>query len=314
MVGVENLPATDRPMLLACPNCATTYEVKPSVIGEDGRSLRCARCHIVWFATRSQELVFASRKPPKPLPPMNAAPPAAKDSPATPAPENIGIVAPAAPPEVAATEQPPSAAAPAEYSTPSVDAPPLSPTAPNATSTPHNVALAAEGEDIETFARRRAQNAASRAQRFRAQFGPPAIIAVLAVIVAALLAWRVAIVQHAPQMASLYASIGLPVNLRELVFGEIRTATEMRDSVPVLLVEGTITSKSKFPVEVPRLRFALRNGAGQEIYSWTAIPEQSILPPGAALPFRSRLASPPSEGHDVVVRFFTKRDATEGAR
>src|SRR5262245_48365398 len=45
------------PMLLACPNCATTYDVKPIVIGDDGRSLRCARCQIVWFATKSQELI-----------------------------------------------------------------------------------------------------------------------------------------------------------------------------------------------------------------------------------------------------------------
>jgi hypothetical protein len=283
------------------------------VIGEDGRSLRCARCHIVWFATRSQDLSFI-RQTAEALASPGAAPPAANDSPATPALENIGIAAPAAPPEVAASDQAAPPVAPAENSTFSVDAPPLSPAAPNATLTPSNVALTAEGEDIETFALRRAQNAASRAQRFRAQFGPPAIIALLAIIVATLLAWRVAIVQHAPQMASLYASIGLPVNLRELVFGEIRTATETRDSVPVLVVEGTIMSKSKFPVEVPQLRFALRNAAGQEIYSWTAMPDQSILPPGAALPFRSRLASPPSAGHDVVVRFFTKRDATEGAR
>ena len=31
--------------------------------------------------------------------------------------------------------------------------------------------------------------------------------------------------------------------------------------------------------------------------------------PVEAVPFRSRLASPPAEGHDVQVRFFTRRDA-----
>lgn len=289
-------------MLLACPNCSTTYDVKPSVIGEDGRSLRCARCQNVWFATRSQELSVA-RQSVDASATSDTSSGTSLHSAAASAERNFG----ATPPDVS----PPTPAVPPESVAPSIDAPPLAPAAP---STPSIAALTAEGEDIETFARRRARASVSRMNRLRAQFGPPAIIAILAVIVAALLGWRVAIVQHAPQMASLYAAIGLPVNLRELVFGEIKTTQETRDGVPMLLVEGTITSKSKFPVDVPRLRFALRNTGGQEIYSWTAIPEQSSLAPGATLPFRSRLASPPSEGHDVVVRFFTKRDAIEGAR
>ena len=32
------------------------------------------------------------------------------------------------------------------------------------------------------------------------------------------------------------------------------------------------------------------------------------------MPFRSRLASPPADGHDVQVRFFTRRDAVAGLR
>lgn len=300
---------TDCPMLLACPNCQTTYEVKSSVIGEDGRSLRCARCQIVWFATRSQELSFVKQSGDA-FATSDTSSSDAGDSTMPPADENSTSTSPTAPPENAVAGQ----TSAAENATPSIDAPPLAPIAPSVTPTPSTVALTAEGEDIETFARRRAQAAASRAQRLRAQFGPPAIIAMLAVVVAALLGWRVAIVQHAPQMASLYAAIGLPVNLRQLAFGEIKTAQETRDGVPMLLVEGIIMSKSKLPVDVPRLRFALRNSTGQEIYSWTAMPEHSILAPGATLPFSSRLASPPSEGHDVIVRFFTKRDAIEGAR
>ena len=35
--------------------------------------------------------------------------------------------------------------------------------------------------------------------------------------------------------------------------------------------------------------------------------------PGDAQPFQTRLASPPTEGREVVVRFFTRRDAAGGA-
>jgi hypothetical protein len=78
--------------------------------------------------------------------------------------------------------------------------------------------------------------------------------------------------------------------------------------VSVLVVEGLILSVAKTSVDVPRLRLAVRNESGAEIYSWTALPTRSILGAGEQLPFRSRLASPPAEGRDVVVRFFNRHD------
>ncbi len=60
---------------------------------------------------------------------------------------------------------------------------------------------------------------------------------------------------------------------------------------------------------MPRLRFAARNAAGQELYTWTALPSRSILGPGETLDFHSRLASPPTGAIDVIVRFFTAHDA-----
>jgi hypothetical protein len=61
---------------------------------------------------------------------------------------------------------------------------------------------------------------------------------------------------------------------------------------------------------VPRLRFAARDGAGQEIYTWTALPTRSILGPDERLEFRSRLASPPADARNVLVRFFNSQDAS----
>jgi hypothetical protein len=140
------------------------------------------------------------------------------------------------------------------------------------------------------------------------------LILVLAALCATLLGWRKDIVRHVPQLASFYASIGLPVNLRGLAFTDVKLRSEMHDGVPVLLVEGTIVSTVSTPVEVPRLRFALRNAAGAEVYAWTAMPTQSVLEPGGKLPFRSRLASPPKDGHGLQVRFFTRRDVVSDSR
>ena len=140
-----------------------------------------------------------------------------------------------------------------------------------------------------------------------------AAILMLACMIAALIGWRGTIVRHAPQMASLYAAIGIPVNLRGLTFTEVKVSRDIHDGVAVLMVEGIIASTASKPVEVPRLRFAMRNEAGGEVYAWTAMPSE-VLQPGETLPFRSRLASPPGEGRDVTVRFFTRLDATAGLR
>jgi hypothetical protein len=116
-----------------------------------------------------------------------------------------------------------------------------------------------------------------------------------------------------PQTAGLFAKLGLPVNLRGLEFTELKTAREMHEGVEVLVVEGTIASVAKRPVPVPRLRFAVRNDAGVEVYAWTALPSRSVLSPGETLEFRSRLASPPP-ARDVQARFYTRRDAVDGTK
>jgi hypothetical protein len=67
-------------------------------------------------------------------------------------------------------------------------------------------------------------------------------------------------------------------------------------------------------VDVPRIRFAVQNAAGHEVYTWTAVPSQPVLEAGARLPFKSRLASPPADAHNIAVRFFTRRDAMAGLR
>ena len=38
-------------MLIACPNCATSYNIEPASLGAAGRTVRCARCKTTWFAS-----------------------------------------------------------------------------------------------------------------------------------------------------------------------------------------------------------------------------------------------------------------------
>jgi hypothetical protein len=172
-------------------------------------------------------------------------------------------------------------------------------------------AVAMPGEDIETVAARHARQGARRRRSLPLPSLPTAIVALLA-LNAVLVGWRADVVRIAPQMASLYAAIGLPVNLRGLVFANVVTTTETHDAVPVLVIEGAVMNTAARVTEVPRLRFSVRNQRGQEIYAWTALPSHSLLAPGETLDFRSRLASPPPGGQDILVRFFNRRDLVAG--
>jgi len=136
----------------------------------------------------------------------------------------------------------------------------------------------------------------------------PAILALQLAVIVAVLLGRAEVVRVVPEAASLFRMIGLPVNLRGLVFAGLETRTERRDGVAMLIVEGRIESRSESAVAVPPLRFALRDAAGTELYAWTVPPDVATLEPGESLPFQTRMASPPSGGSDVLVRFAHSSD------
>jgi predicted Zn finger-like uncharacterized protein len=334
-------------MLIVCPKCTSSYRVDSSAIGARGRSVRCVPCQNVWFVPPPETTGSAGAHPaagqtlagrhfPATAESLSDAavaafraaladdPPASAGGAGAMPPSNGGAQrrAPDAATETEAaadlgraeaSPQTHPAVLPADAA--AGDGGSLTPALPvsqPASPQPDASTIDSEPHDVESLAARRQARLAARKRDYRLRVSLPAAIAVLLIVCAVLLASRKDIVRHAPQMASFYAALGLPVNLRGLAFTDVRIANETHDGVPLLIVEGVIVSTVSRPVEVPRLRFAIRNAGGQEVYAWTAMPAQSVLEPGERLPFRSRLASPPSDGRDVQVRFFNRRDAIAG--
>ena len=312
----------DSPMQIACPICATSYQVETSSLGAAGRSVRCVRCHNIWFAHdptalnaiaqahRSDVEAFAASVTVAALadlPPEDA--PAELLIDGQPALRERAMDAPAAQSRPESADEWPHDDPSPDWQEPIViaDAPALAPMEQGA-ALPADATLDQNlGEDVKPFAARRTPRRESKPFRWPLPSLPIAILALVA-LNAALIVWRADVVRVVPQTASLYAAIGLPVNLRGLTFSDVTTAIETHDGVPVLVVEGTIASASPRVVEVPRLRFSVRNHNGQEVYAWTALPERNMLSPGETLAFRSRLASPPPDMREVLVRFFNRRD------
>jgi predicted Zn finger-like uncharacterized protein len=303
-------------MQIVCPNCDTAYQVEPSSVGPSGRSVRCARCRTVWFAANTEALTeiaeshrteiaqFATASAdagpeswPQPDEGASAFQPIAAPDPA-----DIGFVEDAPPIATAAAAI--AGTTPAgDTQGPLIESPALAPISPEP---------ASPREDIETVAARRAAELA-RKNRFRWPLaGLPTLILGLFLTDLGLFAWRAEIVRAAPQTASLYAALGLPVNLRGLLIADVTTDTLTSEGVQVLVVQGKIANVAKRTIEVPRVRFAVRNAGGNEIYSWTTLPSRSLLGPGEAFPFQSRLAAPPPETRDVLVRFFNRHDLGVG--
>jgi hypothetical protein len=142
--------------------------------------------------------------------------------------------------------------------------------------------------------------------------GLPTACAAMGALLLALMVWRADVVRLLPQTALFYKMVGFEVNLRGLAFKDLKITNETVDGKPVLVIEGVITGETRKAVELPRLRFAVRDAQGAEIYAWNAVLEQAVLQPGERAFFKSRLASPPPEGRNIDVRFFNKRDLAGG--
>ena len=327
-------------MQIVCPQCRTTYDVTPAALGSEGRQVRCVRCKTVWLAElakRAANILALSA----PLPGVAGTEPEARpaDPAANPAPADVGTAgpepataeatpAPAAPPAApearAATTPPPASPAaadpvsPAPAVSPAAAAPADAPPPDLAAATPHAPAAEpATPVDIETVAARRIADGRTVKRPARRKGRVRALVAAavtLAFINGVLIVSRADIVRILPQTASLFAIIGLPVNLRDLAFKDIKTTQELHDGVQILVIEGTIVATGQAVADVPRLRFAIGAANGHEIYAWTALPSRTKLAPGEALAFRTRLASPPEQGRTVQVRFFTRLDLAAGLR
>lgn len=328
-------------MLIVCPNCSTSYDVGAAALGA-GRSVRCASCRTVWFATPEDARRPAAATAPAPEMAGTAderfeAPPPADEHAAEDAWAEEPEAAPVTDWEQALGHDTDSDAADwiaeASPKTPSILPPDAEPESggfeegepgqhrdtgrspQRRSSDDMTFAPSARRRSPLASSQRRLRMAAAAHSGWRVPIRPlPTLIAVLAIAVIGLLFWRTSIVRLVPQTASFYAALGLPVNLRGVVFENVRTTQELHEGIPVLVVEGSIVGIGNRPAEAQRLRFSLRNEAGNEIYSWTALPSRSIVEPGDSVPFRSRLASPPAEGRDVVVRFFNRRDAATAVR
>ena len=290
-------------MHIVCPYCTTSYAIKLATLGANGRTVRCSRCKETWVA-RPEDAIEEEA----PVVAMAAASRADDQS------------------DLAAQWD--SHAHEAQDDAPVVESPSIAGDWP--------VEAARDAEDdwsadaatadagpsgeqhqswFRSLYRRRGARVSRRAPAAprKSHLGLPMACAAMGALIVALLVWRADMVRLLPQTAAFYKMAGFDVNLRGLAFKDVKVTSETVDGKQVLVIEGVIVGETKKPVDIPRLRFSVRDAQGAEIYAWNTVLEQTTLKPGDHAWFKSRLASPPAEGRNIDIRFFNRRDIASGS-
>lgn len=258
-------------MIITCPNCQSQYEVAAQALGERGRKVECASCHANWKA----------------LPIPESALPA--DRIFT---EDEEADMDAAFEQEAARAGSVPRPAPASQNMEKPDDEPKSP------------------EDIARLDRQR--KALEKRQQVLKRNLPQARLrrawrVVLGVVLFTLIGggvfMREPIVRAVPDLAGVFAAVGLPVNVVGLEFSEVKTLRSMRDGAEVLQITANLVNVSGRQVSVPPVVVTLLDADGAVLFEWSVVPQVQVLQADDWTEFATQLTSPPGAAADLHLSF-----------
>lgn len=130
----------------------------------------------------------------------------------------------------------------------------------------------------------------------------------------ALAIFRHETVRLMPSLAPAFEVFGLEVNATGLEIHGVRSHILREDFRDTLEVTGQIVNITRARQSIPILRLSLHAADGQQLYVWTATADHAELGPGEKALFRRRLASPPKDADQVMVRFVARDDIVASIR
>lgn len=282
-------------MIITCPHCQTRYEVAKEAIGAEGRQVQCAHCMKAWLANAAAAAEAAPKL--REVPHLREVP-NIRDMPRS-EPQPLDAAAEARLDVALEAEQKAVEIAErviAEARQRRLDAPP-----------PSKAEKIEEQQRQKAFSRRQLstikQLPMSKTRR-SIRWGATAA---LTVVLVGLVAMRVDIVRQMPDMAGIYAAIGMPVNVIGLEFGEVTTETSLSNGKLVLTVNSRIRSASNRIVPIPPVVVTLLDHNGTALYAWSVTPDAEDLGPGETVAFETQLMTPPDGATRVKLTFAGNR-------
>jgi predicted Zn finger-like uncharacterized protein len=115
---------------------------------------------------------------------------------------------------------------------------------------------------------------------------------------------RERIVAQFPQLADLYALLGVPVMPPGPVLDlSVTVTSDVVDGDTVVTVRGAVSNISDRKQEVPQLRAQLLSASGDVLREWVFEAPQSELDAGGSVAFETQTENPPAGSQDVSVFF-----------
>ncbi|MFK8035367.1 MAG: zinc-ribbon domain-containing protein [Hyphomicrobiales bacterium] len=282
-------------MKIACPNCSTKYTLKEQALGTSGRKMKCAKCEHIWLALPPKEII----------PEMASA--ESEDFEQVPNTDQVSESLDEAEwDKDLASEINEDAEAAAAKNTK------MQPVSHYETSgeakekrSPRYIAKKAVAFVKDSVNAVWAALLWLKGLNLKEQIAVAIGLLMPLVLVGGVYTSRERLVHQFPDLASLYESVGIGVNLQGLAFEDIRTIRRPENGVAVLVVEGAIRNITEETQKIPQLHFIL-SGRNREVYSWQDKANDEQLPSGERVEFRTVLASPPDVADRLHVRFFSK--------
>jgi len=270
---------------ITCPSCATSYELPDGSISESGRKVKCASCGTKWHAK----------------------------------PETIAVVDPlldsistghedmASFDMWAHAENAESSAIDADFedvdsADVSLQMPATIQELPRQRARPINPLMRSSKERSKQIKVNRYEVRAQSSKKRNRILRPLSLVASLTLI-AGVIYIREPLVRLAPDLASLFASIGFDVNLRGFEIHNVRSERVVESTGPILIITGEIENVHDAILSAPKLQFSLKTNTNEEIYTWEHELSVPSIVPGGITRFQSRLPAPPPLGRNISVRF-----------
>lgn len=330
-------------LLIRCPNCSSSHEVPRALLSAAPRKMRCASCRTIFEASESDSELFQAGSSPEVPPTGRDRPPVV--TPSIPVGDDDLIGAddagmtdggrmavddidslfdqPVTPAETVGQDGIDDLfAAPEPAASPPPKAPVSLDNAQDAAIAAAAAAVAgatlAAGSVSAEEATPRKRSAAARGKPGK---GPSRLRSTIGVVMAtgigtlvALAIFRHETVRLMPSLASTFEAVGLDVNATGLEIQEVRSRIIREDNHDTLEVVGQIVNITRARQGIPLMRLSIHNAEGAQIYVWTANADRNELGAGEKTQFRRRLASPPKDGEQVMVRFVEKDDIVASIR
>lgn len=127
-------------------------------------------------------------------------------------------------------------------------------------------------------------------------------LALLAVVVLAV-SMRVQVVRVAPAMASIYKVLGMPVNVRGVMFTNVQQRWQPNGDKLQLQVEGEIANLTNSYKALPHVVVGALSDDRREVFRWVVNVRKKPLLPGEKAPFVAEIPAPPEFARHLVLRF-----------